>query len=418
MRSHENQPQPTRRDALQMVAAAFGLTALGPLERAVAAESRPTRARRGTKFLVMVELEGGNDWLNTVVPHTLPSYASQRPGLALDPSETLGLDSGPYATSDFRMHPNLVDLAQMYRDGEVAIVRKVGYPGPNKSHDKSKKIWAQGAREVANTSGWIARYAELEAPTALGAVSVGVGRHRAFVGGSSNPLALGSLARFRYDEDARYRNNHRHRVAIIKDLLEQRASGATRDVMLTGHTLASQIQGALSGYSSPVTYRAGALSVRLLDVARMVQAGFETRVYYTRLKGFDTHGAQAARHATLLQALDEGIKDLADDLKQMGVWNDAAIVMMSEFGRRNFSNGSGGTDHGEAGMMMVAGGTVAGGLHGPVMVDADVAARNLAYGMDFRAVYADLVENHLGMADASPVFAEALEIPTRPNLVL
>ncbi|MCA8954109.1 MAG: DUF1501 domain-containing protein [Planctomycetes bacterium] len=408
----------SRRDALRYALAGFGIAALGPTVRA-SALARPSGAPRvGQKFLVIVELDGGNDWLNTVVPQGLANYTTKRPAIALDGGATLALDSGTYATTEFRLHGSMAGLAQAYRDGELAIVRKVGYQQANKSHDTSRKIWAQGLRNAVNGNGWIARYAEQQAPTALGAVSIGVGRHRALAGGSVDPLSVGSLQSFRFDADTRYNNNHLHRLEGIRELLAARGATASRDAVLAGHALAGQIKDAVDNYSSTVTYRTGSLSNRLIDVARMVQAGFETRIYYTKLSGFDTHGAQLARHVTLLQALDEGITDLADDLRAMGVWNDAVILVMSEFGRRIFENGSGGTDHGEAGCMLLAGGAVRGGLHGPALIDADLDDDNLDYGIDFRSIYANVLAAHLGVADPTQVFPEALEIAATPDLIL
>ncbi|MCR9244898.1 MAG: DUF1501 domain-containing protein [bacterium] len=408
----------TRRDAIRFTLSALGVAALGPVDRAAAAVAPVGSPRRSGKFVVVVELDGGNDWLNTVVPQGLSNYAVQRPTLALGSGATLPIDTGPYGTSAFRLHSELGSLAQMYRDGDVAIVQKVGYQRANKSHDTSRKIWAQGLRDTPNGNGWVGRYAAQYAPTTLGAVSIACGRHRAFVGAGSDPLSVGSLSRFRFDNDSRYSNNHAHRLEVLRDILDARTASPARDALLTGHALAGQIRDAVDNYTSTVTYRTGPLSQRLLDVARMVQAGFETRVYYTRLGGFDTHGAQLSRHAGLLQDLDEGLADLANDLKAMGVWSDTVIVVMSEFGRRNFENGSSGTDHGEAGNMILLGGAVRGGLHGPALTNADLDASNLAYGVDFRGIYGRVLEAHLGVADPTTVFAEELAIASQPDVIL
>jgi uncharacterized protein (DUF1501 family) len=222
----------TRRDALQFSLGAFGLAALGPIDRIAAASPLASPLAANQKFLVVVELDGGNDALNMVVPQGLANYTTRRPTIALNSAATLALDSGPFATSAFRFNGRMTRLAQMYRDGEVAIVNKVGYPSANQSHDTSKLIWATGQRaEMLTPSGWIARYAELAAPTALGAVSVRRGRHRSMTGGSTNPLTLDTLGAFRFDADSSFNANHLRRLDIVREMLQARAGSATRDAL-------------------------------------------------------------------------------------------------------------------------------------------------------------------------------------------
>ncbi|MFK7739931.1 MAG: DUF1501 domain-containing protein [Planctomycetota bacterium] len=418
---------PTRRDALGAMLGAFGLTALGPIGRAHAASpfgarvGMPTPAPGSQKFLVVVELNGGNDGLNMVVPQGLSNYATIRPSLALSSSETEALDSGPFATSDFRLHGRMTRLAQMYRDGEVGVVNRVGYPRANGSHDTSKAIWATGQRDgLIGASGWIARYADLEAPSTLGAVAVRRGRHRSLTGGRSNPLTLNSLSSFRFDNDGSFSANHRRRLTLIREMLEARGQGASRDALLTGHALADQIEAAVSGYTSTATYGSASISTSMRDIAMMLQAGFDTRVFYTGFSGFDTHASQGratGRHADLLEDLDEALKGFADDMKAMGIWQNCVVAVVSEFGRRNFENGSGGTDHGGANCVLLTGGAVRPGLHGVAPSNADLDERFLPYAVDFRALYQNMLAQHLGMQDAAQVFAETFESPTAVSVI-
>lgn len=407
----------SRRDAIRLALGAFGLAALGPLDRAVAATRLPFAlpAIATQKFLVVVELDGGNDGLNMVVPQTLGNYALRRPTLALNSAQTLALDTGLYATNAFRLHGRMPRLAQMYRDGQLAIVHKVGYPNANQSHDTSKLIWASGRRnELPTANGWIARYAELAAPTTLGAVSVRRGRHRALTGGSTNPLTLDTLAAFRFDVDTAFTANHNHRLQIVRSLLDARASSAPRDALQTGHALAGQIGAALAGYTGTAVYGTSGIGAAMRDIATMLQAGFETRVFYTGFGGFDTHAAQGTstgQQPDLLEDLDEALRGFADDCIAMGIWQHAVVVVMSEFGRRNFENGSGGTDHGGANPVLVAGGAIQGGLHGAPPTDDDLAQSVLPYGVDFRALYGNVLQRHLGLADPAQVFRESFQSP-------
>ena len=415
---------PTRRDVLCTTLGAFGLTALGPIGEAFAA-TRPASARprpaSSQKFLVVVELDGGNDGLNMAVPQGLSNYALRRPSLALGTGDTLPLDTGLYATGEFRLHGRMPRLAQMYRDGELAIVSKVGYPDANQSHDTSKLIWASGQREgLLGTSGWIARYAELEAPTSLGAIGVRRGRHRSLGGGSSNPLTLDTLGAFRFDADGAFSANHTKRLEIIRDLLAAQPASAPRDALLTGHELADQIGAAVSGYVSTADYGTSRIGLAMRDIAMMLQANFETRVFYTGFGGFDTHAAQGTttgRQPDLLEDLDEAMFGFSEDCKAMGIWNNAVVLVISEFGRRNFENGSAGTDHGGANTVLVTGGAARGGLHGVAPTEADLDRNFLPYSVDFRAVYSNILTEHLGMADAGLVFREPYQSPTQVDLV-
>jgi uncharacterized protein (DUF1501 family) len=411
----------SRRDVLRGTLGAFGLAALGPIDRACAATALSLPAVANQKFLVVVELDGGNDTLNTVVPQGLANYTLRRPTIALGAGVTEALDTGPFATSQFRLNGRMTRLAQMYRDGEVAMVHRVGYPSANQSHDTSKLIWSSGQREgLFSANGWIARYTALAAPTPLGAVSLRRGRHRALTGGSSNPLTLDSLGAFRFDADTAFTNNHRLRLELVREMLQAQASSAPRDALLTGHQLADQIGAAVSGYTSGVTYATAGISQALRDVAMMLQAGFETRIFYTGFGGFDTHAGQGSltgTHANLLGNLDEALKSFADDCKAMGIWQNCVVAVISEFGRRNFENGSSGTDHGGATCMLLTGGAVMGGQHGVAPTDQDLLQNVLPYAVDFRAVYAQILGEHLGLADPTRVFAEAFTSPVGVDVV-
>ncbi len=421
---HEPSGHLSRRDAIRLALGAFGCAALGPLDRAVAASTAAAGALPAIalqKFLVVIELDGGNDGLNMVVPQTLANYALRRPTLALNTAQTQALDTGLHATSDFRLHGRMPRLAQLYRDGELAIVHKVGYPNANQSHDTSKLIWASGRRnDLPTANGWIARYAELAAPTTLGAISVRRGRHRAMTGGSTNPLTLDTLAAFRFDVDTAFTANHTKRLQIVRNLLDARASSAERDALLTGHSLAAQLGAAVSGYTGTANYGTSGIGAAMRDIAIMLQAGFETRVFYTGFGGFDTHAGQGTANGPqpdLLEDLDEAIQGFADDCRAMGIWQHAVVLVMSEFGRRNFENGSAGTDHGGANPVLVAGGALQGGLHGTPPSDDDLAQNVLPYGVDFRALYANVLATHLGLADPTQVFAEAFQSPTAVDVV-
>ena len=421
----------SRRDILQLGLAGMGLSALGPLSGLL-----PTaRADVATqKFLVVIFLYGGQDGTNMLIPRTLGNYYSRRPNIQIAPGSELSLDSGPGATTTYGLHPKLTRMAARYAAGEVAFVNLVGYPTANLSHFTSQDIYSFGVRgEFAplglNESGWIARYADLYAPTSLGAVSVGVGRPLDLVGGTSNPLLVDGLSRFKFDVDYRHRHNHQHRLDTIRELLDgYSTTGITNEVaesLAQGHELADQVQAAVEDYTpAPLaTYQDSDGATHnihrfLRDIATLVNYGFETQVFYTGFGGFDTHSNQGGtdgRHGDLLDRLDTALESFAQDMTTRGVWDNTTIVIASEFGRRNFENGSFGTDHGGAAPFVVMGGDVNGGIYGRDLTTADLDQNWLTYDVDFRDIYRDIIENHLG-ADAAQVFPE--EQPSTQNLGL
>jgi uncharacterized protein (DUF1501 family) len=409
----------TRRDILRYSLAGMGIAALGPLGNGAI----PTAlgAPGGQSRLVVINLYGGNDGLNTVVPVGLQPYFDRRPTLALDPAACLSLDSGPEPTTAYRLHPVMTNVRSLWTEGAVAIVNKVGYPNANLSHFTSQDIYSLGVRNDfaplgLDPSGWVARYADLYAPTPMGAVGVGVGRPLDFVGGQTTSFLVESLANFRFLTDGRYPNNHAYRIEKIKEMLAG-FSGAglssdVKDALDQGHTLADQVQTALANYDSGgVTYPTNAPGAYLRDVAVLIEGGFETRLFYTGEGGFDTHGAQGAatgQHATLLQRLDQAIGGFAQDMKNRGVWDDLAIVVLSEFGRRSYQNDSDGTDHGHGNCFLVIGGAVNGGMYGADLTEADLNAEWPPYDVDFRDVHKELIQDVLG-DDPAPIFPEAQE---------
>jgi uncharacterized protein (DUF1501 family) len=176
----------------------------------------------------------------------------------------------------------------------------------------------------------------------------------------------------------------------------------------------------VSGYTGTAVYGTAGIGSAMRDIAMMLQAGFETRVFYTGFGGFDTHAAQGTAtgpQPDLLEDLDEAVRGFADDCIAMGIWQNAVVLVMSEFGRRNFENGSGGTDHGAASCVLVAGGAIQGGLHGVAPTDTDLAASVLPYAVDFRALYANVLEQHLGVANPLQVFDESFTSPAAVDVV-
>jgi uncharacterized protein (DUF1501 family) len=420
IRGIENRGALSRRDLLRYSLAGAGIVALGPL-----AKHLPTA--RGTpltqKRLVVVNCYGGNDTTNMFVPVNLNNYYTRRAGLALQANQCLSLaGANTWNTSNYMFHPSFVNLAARWQAGQVAAVNRVGYPTADLSHFVSQDIFSLGVRGSFGPlhipdSGWIARFCDKYARSPLGAVCVNVGRPLDIVGGETAPLPVSSLSAFKLQGAGANGNTYSpayyHRLANAKALIDnfdgtgRAASGRT--ALQQAHDLTTQVQTSLSNYSSTVTYPTDRFGKQMKDIAVLIQGGFESKIFYTGLGGFDTHSAQLTGQANLFTSMDNAFGAFAADMEAMGVWNDMIVVVITEFGRRNYVNGSSGTDHGHGHTMILLGGAVRGGVRGPELTEADLNTEYLSYAVDFRSIYKEALEHHLGV-DPAPVFPEALQI--------
>ena len=409
----------SRRDVLKYALGGAGIVALGP----TLGKSLPSAygAPMGNKILICVNMDGGCDTLNAVIPSTQQAYFDARPTIQIPNAASLDLTGGP-GTSLYRLHPEFDHVRDLWNLGDVALVNRVGYPDENLSHFESQDIYAWGVRDGFDQSylppsGWIARYAGLYAPTPMGAVAVGQGRPTTFVGGTSNPLQVNSLSSFRFNGDNAFSANHTYRLQMIQSVLAGASTagmpGEVREALSEAHSLTGQIQTALTNYNNrpggaSIVYQNRGISNAFKDVAALIYGGFETRVFYVGLGGFDTHGDQGAAtggQADLFTSLDDAIGSFHDDMVAMGQWDNVVIVCFSEFGRRNYENGSGGTDHGAALAELIVGGAVNGGMKGPDLTVNDLTGEYVTYAVDFRDVYKEILNDHLGAAPG-PVFPE------------
>lgn len=375
------------------------------------------------KILVVVQLAGGNDGLNMVVPFGDGAYYRARPGIAIPEEQVLRLGKNGKADG-LGLHPRMAGIKSMYDEGMATVLMGVGYPNPNRSHFKSMDIWHTA--EVSGTGdGWLGRYFDNQcsgAPGGAGACSghdgVALGRNSplAMQGRKFKPIAFETPELFQWtgsqdDEEA----------ARAYEVLTRGASGAqsgapgggmqgqsrrapeeSTQEFLTRTALDAQIasdkireavaQGPLTAY--PAT----GLGRQLAMVGAMIRAGLRTRVYYVTLGGFDTHAGQGGpngSHANLLSQFSEAVKAFYADLKAQG--NDGRVLTMSfsEFGRRVGQNGSGGTDHGTAAPMMLFGPMVRAGVLGDQPSLTDLDQGDLKYTLDFRNVYAGVLSGWL-----------------------
>jgi uncharacterized protein (DUF1501 family) len=343
------------------------------------------------RILVVLQLDGGNDGINTVVPFKDEGYARHRKALRL-PEKRLIKVSG-----EVGLHPAMVDAGKLLESGRLAIVPGVGYPNPSRSHFRSMAIW-QSARldERDHTGlGWVGRGLD-EGPTTRDGAPAAL-----LIGSDDPPPAIRgrrsvSAALDRLDDYALSDKEAEAKPigsSTAGDDLGQFLRRSLLDAYTTADRLAA-VAGARDGHAS---YPESELARRLGLVGRLIKAGLGTRVYYLEQGGYDTHGHQLARHAPLLEDLSASLRAFLDDLAASRLAHRVLVLVFSEFGRRVAENGSMGTDHGTAGPVLLAGPCVRPGLQGAYPSLMDLADGDLKMTVDFRRVYATLLEGWLGL---------------------
>ena len=362
------------------------------------------------RILVVIQLGGGNDGLNTVVPFGDDAYHRARPQIGIRAPGAAPKDAQPAALAldgarGIGLHPNLVGFKELHDQGLLTVVQGVGYPNPNRSHFTSMDIWQTG-RLDAKGSGWIGRYFDNTCGgTPMPEASVAIGRNAplALEGDVQKPIAFEGPSLFRW--------NGQDLHASLKDPYDRinRAgaapaeapggAGDTQKSFLMRTALDAQVSSdrirAAVAKQPLVPYPAHALANQLKTIGAMIRDGMPTRVYYASMGGFDTHGGQLGTHGNLMRQFGESIAAFQRDLKAQGSDGRVTTMVFSEFGRRVKQNASGGTDHGTAAPMFLVGPKVKPGVFGdhPSLTDLDQG--DLKYGIDFRSVYASVLEDWL-----------------------
>ncbi|HHI81310.1 MAG TPA: DUF1501 domain-containing protein [Planctomycetes bacterium] len=376
-----------------------------------------------SNFLVILNLAGGNDGLNSFPPLHLPLYRERRPRVHLGPEECLAPKLGT-KPAPRRFHPSLAQLARRFEAGQMAILQKVGYPKPNLSHFVSEDIWSLGLRHApkGKKKGWIARLMDAHLPDPRMVLGIGTGQKLDFQGGRQVPFLVSSKTEIGVPTDTLHplvsRYIFEHQKADLQRLrLPPGALSEVAKVQKLAFASVEETRKQLARYVSNVVYPKSRLGQDLRLAARFLCTGFPTRLVYTQLGGFDHHrdqGRHQGRQADLLRDVDQSLHAFLRDLEAHGLLDRALVLVVSEFGRRNYDNGSLGTDHGEGNDLWVLGKSVRPGFLGPDLETKDLQGENLPYALDFRRVYAQALQRHLHL-DPKPVFPEepeaALDLP-------
>jgi len=371
----------------------------GLFGRALAA---PALAGGGSDHvLVLVNLQGGNDGLNTVVPYAAPEYYRYRPSLGVAPGDVLHLDGA------VGLNPKLRALKAMYDRGDVAVVQGVGYPQPDHSHFRSTEIWQTAAPARYESTGWLGRYlddARLPPENLFNAVAVSEVLPEALVATTVDVPAVSQLRGYglRSDRSAAGRSDFAAFAADRRVPFSSPYLAAVSRVEGDAQRGAEELPRLLRGYTTTAAYPATPIGRSLALAAQIVGSGICTRVVYVQHGSFDTHVSQRTQHDRLLEDLANAVAAFYDDLAAHGNAKRVLTLTFSEFGRRVQENASRGTDHGEAAPLFVIGGGVRGGLYGRAPSLDRLENGDVTYTTDFRSVYAPILERWLGR-DAAPI---------------
>ena len=368
-----------------------------------------------TRNLVVVYLGGGNDSLNTVVPYRDGAYYSRRPSIAIPAGQVLqvGTDAAGNALG---LHPRLGGLLNIFNDGRLAIVQRTGYQNSSRSHFEAGDIWGTANPQSTTGPGWLGRYLDtLPRPLdALAAWNTTAETPRALISPTSGVPAIPNATTYSYASPNRGTAALQERSAA-QVMASNPASGRPHLAFVNSAALGAietlDRVALATAYTPTLVYPNNGFGQALRTVAGAMVRGIGTRVFWLSTGGYDTHSGQGAggggAYANLMGTLGDGLGAFYGDIRNQGLLGDTTLIVFSEFSRRISENGSGGTDHGAAGVMMVMGGGVRGGLHGtsPVLTPGHPTLENnsgdVHYETDFRSVYARLLDGWLGVSSVS-----------------
>ena len=400
MKSQSHLKPWTRREILRAGLAGIGAAAM-PLvfSRAMAADAKPSN-----RILVVLEMSGGNDGLNTLVPYADDAYYRHRPKIGIRPEKLRRIDER------YGFNGGMAGFERLYKDGRMAIVHGCGYAQPSFSHFTSMAYWHTGAPNSGEEYGWVGRVADaIDAPSTPN-----------FIVNIDEVQSLAVRARDHvpvvFDDPEKFGRKGLYQTRPLLDRapdMDPNASASQQyllEVAKSAREASQLVRDAWTGYKTPVDY--GIVPVQLPKIASLIAAGMPTRLYYTsyRHNAFDTHVQQSDLHQRLLTYVSDAVAGFLKDMERLGRADDVTVLVFSEFGRRVPENTSLGTDHGTANHMYVIGKPVKGGHYGqpPSLTELD-EGDNLVFTTDFRRVYASVIDGWLGCRDTEQLLSGKFE---------
>ena len=357
----------------------------------------------GNKSVVVLQLSGGNDALNTVIPYADRNYYDNRQYLGIPENEVLHLDN------KLGLNPAMGPIKSLWDEGKVAVINGIGYPSPNRSHFRSMDVWHTAEPNDIAPEGWLGqavRDLDPKGENVVTGVNFGRGLPRAMYAKDVPVASVGNLDTYGLMPDIK---DERARAVALeafsqiyggsgKDTISQFISQVGMDALKGADILRT----APANYSSSVEYADNPIAENMKNIAQVMFADVGTRVFYTQHGSFDTHANELSAHAKLWNEVSTAVADFMDDLKEHGKDKDTVVLMFSEFGRRIRDNGAG-TDHGSGGVAFVIGGDVNGGFYGdfPSLRDEDQLEGDMHFNNDFRVTYSTILDRWLGLDPVS-----------------
>jgi len=403
--------------ALSWTVPAFLANTFSALQSDAADKSTQAVTGRDGNILVILQMAGGNDGLNTVVPYANDYYQKARPSLGLSEKRVLKLND------QLGLHESLAGFKELYDAGHLSIIQGVGYPNPNRSHFRSTEIWQTAVdSEKVENYGWLGRYFDSTCSGCDPTIAVNIGRQMPQAFSAKNPtgVSLDNPQNYRFIPPGKVSSSERSAVEESyrklnqpEEMLENpggtigaihgpaQHSGSALDFLertaLDAQLSSDKIRAVAAQTENQAAYPASQLGNSLKLVAKLIGGGLPTRVFYVSQGGYDTHTNQSGAHERLLKDLGDSVKSFVEDMRAQGNLSRVLLVTFIEFGRRVAQNASGGTDHGAASLMFVAGNKMKAGLLGeyPSLVPGDLFQGDLKFKLDFRSVYATVLENWL-----------------------
>ncbi|WP_139490519.1 DUF1501 domain-containing protein [Brevibacillus dissolubilis] len=347
------------------------------------AANRPTNAPK----LVVVQLTGGNDGLNTIIPYTNGVYYDNRPRIAVKQNQVLAINK------QLGFHASMPGINTLYQQGKVGIIQGVGYPNPDLSHFRSMDIWHSGDPVTPKKQGWLARYLQQTQGSAdqpVRAIEIGQRLSHALNGQVHVPC-IQNVGSYKVEKDEQM-------LKSLRKLYQIKPGDAFTDVKTRGNSLFVSTDRISTLTPQDLGYPSTPFGRDLATAAAIIKGGLDTQIIYTQMNGYDEHASENSSHPKLLSQLDQAISFFYHDLAQNKLADNVVIMMFSEFGRRLKENSSVGTDHGTSGPVFLIGNPVKGGLHGEHPSLAKLVNGDLPYTVDFRSVYATVIDKWLGGA--------------------
>ena len=377
---------------------------------AMAADSAiQTATGKDGRILVVLQLAGGNDGLNTVIPYSDGAYYSARPKIGVAGKDVLRVND------QIGFHPNLTGFQSLMGEGQLSVIQGVGYPNPNRSHFRATEIWQTASEsEQSLSTGWLGRYFDNACSGEDSACGIAISGEtpQAFANQTGKGISFNSPQDYQFKGDLSGRNESYFEMANAAEdeggsigMLNNSAANVMaasetpvsflRRTSLDAQVNTDRIQKILKRSRADAQYPNGRLASSLRTVANLIQGGMPTRVYYVSQGGFDTHNNQFGAHANLMREMNESLTAFVQDLKAQGNFERVLLLTFSEFGRRVEENASGGTDHGAAAPMFLIGNGLKPGVVGKHPSLTDLYRGDLKHHTDFRSVYASVLQNWL-----------------------